>query len=144
MNENRKLSLDGETFDGCQKYFNRELSWLSFNRRVVEEAKNRLNPLLERLRFVAISCSNLDEFYTVRVAGLRSMVSAGLTTKSADELTPKQQLNRILPAIVDLIAEQQETFQEITRELHDQNILILKFQDLFDDEKVWLGKFFSR
>ena len=142
MSENRKLYLDGETFDGCQKYFNRELSWLSFNRRVVEEAKNRLNPLLERLRFVAISCSNLDEFYTVRVAGLRSMVSAGLTTKSADELTPKQQLNRILPAIVDLIAEQQETFQEITRELHDQNILILKFQDLFDDEKVWLGKFF--
>ena len=142
MSENRNLFLDGETFDGCQKYFNRELSWLSFNRRVVEEAKNSLNPLLERLRFVAISCSNLDEFYTVRVAGLRSMVSAGLTTKSADELTPKQQLNRILPAIVDLIAEQQETFQEIMRELRDKNILILKFQDLFDDEKVWLRKFF--
>ena len=141
MSENKSLYLDRQTFDGGQKYFNRELSWLSFNRRVVEEAKNSLNPLLERLRFVAISCSNLDEFYTVRVAGLRSMVSAGLTTKSADGFTPKQQLNRILPAIVDLISDQQETFQEITRELHDQNILILKFQDLFDDEKVWLGQF---
>ncbi|MBO93216.1 MAG: RNA degradosome polyphosphate kinase [Rhodospirillaceae bacterium] len=142
MTENKNLSWNSEASEHGGRYFNRELSWLLFNRRVVEEARNQSNPILERLRFVAIACSNLDEFYTVRVAGLRSMVSAGLTTKSADGLTPKQQLNRILPAIVDLTFDQQKTFQEIKEELTGENILILKFKELFDDEKSWLGKFF--
>ena len=70
------------------------------------------------------------------------MVSAGLTTKSADGLTQKQQLNRILPAIADLTFDQQKTFQEIKEELTGKNILILKFKELFDDEKSWLGQFF--
>ncbi len=142
MTENKNLSWNSEASEHGGRYFNRELSWLLFNRRVVEEARNQSNPILERLRFVAIACSNLDEFYTVRVAGLRSMVSAGLTTKSADGLTPKQQLNRILPAIADLTFDQQKTFQEIKEELTGKNILILKFKELFDDEKSWLGKFF--
>ena len=142
MTENKNLSWNSEASEHGGRYFNRELSWLLFNRRVVEEARNQSNPILERLRFVAIACSNLDEFYTVRVAGLRSMVSAGLTTKSADGLTPKQQLNRILPAIADLTFDQQKTFQEIKEELTGENILILKFKELFDDEKSWLGKFF--
>ena len=142
MTENKNLSWNSEASEHGGRYFNRELSWLLFNRRVVEEARNQSNPILERLRFVAIACSNLDEFYTVRVAGLRSMVSAGLTTKSADGLTPKQQLNRILPAIVDLTFDQQKTFQEIKEELTGKNILILKFKELFDDEKSWLGQFF--
>ena len=142
MTENKNLSWNSEASEHGGRYFNRELSWLLFNRRVVEEARNQSNPILERLRFVAIACSNLDEFYTVRVAGLRSMVSAGLTTKSADGLTPKQQLNRILPAIADLTFDQQKTFQEIKEELTSKNILILKFKELFDDEKSWLGQFF--
>ena len=142
MTENKNLSWNSEASEHGGRYFNRELSWLLFNRRVVEEARNQSYPILERLRFVAIACSNLDEFYTVRVAGLRSMVSAGLTTKSADGLTPKQQLNRILPAIVDLTFDQQKTFQEIKKELTGKNILILKFKELFDDEKSWLGQFF--
>ena len=142
MTENKNLSWNSEASEHGGRYFNRELSWLLFNRRVVEEARNQSYPILERLRFVAIACSNLDEFYTVRVAGLRSMVSAGLTTKSADGLTPKQQLNRILPAIADLTFDQQKTFQEIKEELTGKNILILKFKELFDDEKSWLGKFF--
>ena len=142
MTENKNLSWNSEVSEDVGRYFNRELSWLLFNRRVVEEARNQSNPILERLRFVAIACSNLDEFYTVRVAGLRSMVSAGLTTKSADGLTPKQQLNRILPAIADLTFDQQKTFQEIKEELTGKNILILKFKELFDDEKSWLGQFF--
>ena len=142
MTENKNLSWNGEVSEHVGRYFNRELSWLLFNRRVVEEARNQSNPLLERLRFVAIACSNLDEFYTVRVAGLRSMLSAGLTTKSADGLTPKQQLNRILPAIADLTFDQQKTFQEIKEELTGKNILILKFKELFDAEKSWLGQFF--
>ena len=142
MTENKNLSWNSEVSEHAGRYFNRELSWLLFNRRVVEEARNQSNPILERLRFVAIACSNLDEFYTVRVAGLRSMVSAGLTTKSADGLTPKQQLNRILPAIADLTFDQQKTFREIKEELTGKNILILKFKELFDDEKSWLGQFF--
>ncbi len=142
MTENKNLSWNSEVSEHVGRYFNRELSWLLFNRRVVEEARDQSNPILERLRFVAIACSNLDEFYTVRVAGLRSMVSAGLTTRSADGLTPKQQLDRILPAIADLTIDQQKTFQEIKEELTGKNILILKFKELFDDEKSWLGQFF--
>ena len=142
MTENKNLSWNSEASEHGGRYFNRELSWLLFNRRVVEEARNQSNPILERLRFIAIAYSNLDEFYTVRVAGLRSMVSAGLTTKSADGLTPKQQLNRILPAIADLTFDQQKTFREIKEELPGKNILILKFKELFDDEKSWLGQFF--
>ena len=106
------------------RFFNRELSWLAFNERVLEEASNTKYPLLERLRFISISSSNMDEFYMVRVAGLKGMVAENISSTSPDGLSPSQQLDAIIPAVNRLASIQQECFKEIREELRQKKYFI--------------------
>ena len=110
---------------GPKRYFNRELSWLAFNWRVLEEAANPRVPLLERLRFLSISATNLDEFYTVRVAGLRELARAGNATMSEDGLTPAAQLLLINADARRLMQTQQATFNKIKREMEAEGITLM-------------------
>jgi len=126
------------TMERPDRFINRELSWLAFNDRVLREADDRRHPLLERLRFVAISGSNLDEFYTVRAAGLRELVNAGVTRTSADGLTPAQQLEQINATCQTLMQEQQTRWFTLREEMEGQGIVLVSKDDLTADEREWL------
>ena len=124
------------------RFSNRELSWLAFNQRVLEEAGNARHPLLERLRFVAISANNLDEFYSVRVAGLVGQDRAGVATTSPDGLTPSQQLVAIHERARALIDGQQESWQALRAMLRDSRLTVVDRPDLTDSDKEWLEDWF--
>lgn len=125
-----------------KRFINRELSWISFNLRVLEEAQNVSHPVLERVRFLSISASNLDEFYMVRVAGLHGLVRQGVTTLSDDGLTPSQQLREINEKAGELIAEQQACWVALRKELADAGISVVDTDALVDDEVTWLEQRF--
>src|SRR5215468_4130361 len=120
------------------RFINRELSWLDFNHRVLEEAENPRHPLLERLRFVSISASNLDEFYSVRVAGLIGQAKAGVTAVSPDGRTPAQQLTEIKIRAESLLAEQQRVWRELRGLLRGAGIQVCEPNELSADDVRWL------
>jgi polyphosphate kinase len=134
---------DRITMESNARFLNRELSWLGFNSRVLEEAYNTNHPLLERLRFLAISASNLDEFYMVRVAGLKGMVAAKLVLPSADGLTPAQQLSAIQHEAGMLLAEQQRCWRRLRKDLADSGITVVRPDELGKEELVWLESYFT-
>ncbi|MBX6375265.1 MAG: RNA degradosome polyphosphate kinase [Acetobacteraceae bacterium] len=128
--------------DSPSRFINRELSWLDFNHRVLEEAANPRHPLLERLRFVAISASNLDEFYSVRVAGLVGQERAGIAKPSPDGLTPSQQLAAIHARAQQLIDEQQRAWRELRRLLREAGVVVVEPRELSDADMRWLETWF--
>ncbi|MFL4471994.1 RNA degradosome polyphosphate kinase [Tateyamaria armeniaca] len=134
--------------NGPGRFFNRELSWLSFNWRVLEEAENPRVPLLERLRFLSISAGNLDEFYTVRVAGLRELAIAGNTTPAADGLSPAEQLVLINENARALLMEQQRVLVDLHEQMDAEGINVLTPQELTEEdiahlEDVFLAEVFA-
>ncbi len=125
------------------RFINRELSWLAFNGRVLEEALNELNPLLERLRFIAISASNLDEFYMVRVAGLKGMVKAGVTSPSEDGLSPAQQLAAITASVSTLMSEQQVCLHALRKELKTADFHLVETDETDQADRDYLATIFN-
>ncbi len=130
------------TGDSPDRFINRELSWLDFNHRVVEEAQNARHPLLERLRFISISASNLDEFYSVRVAGLIGQAKAGVGTLSADGRTPAQQLGEIQVRAAALMATQQTVWIELRGLLDAAGIGVCDPAALPRADRDWLAAWF--
>ena len=128
--------------DGPDRFFNREISWLAFNWRVLEEAENRNNPLLERVRFLSISGGNLDEFYMVRVAGLRGQVRSGVTKPSMDGRSPSEQLALIDEDARRLMRAQDRIWGAMRNELADARIEIVSLGDLDESDDAMIEALF--
>src|SRR3954452_19428871 len=119
------------------RFFNRELSWLAFNRRVLEEASNPHHPLLERVRFLSISASNLDEFFMVRVAGLKAHQALGVEERSMDGLTPNQQLLAINAEADRLVTNQHEVWGALQTALDEARIHVIGDEPLDAEAEKW-------
>lgn len=128
--------------ESAERFINREFSWLQFNNRVLMEAGNDKHPLLERLRFLSISATNLDEFFMVRIAGLAGQVRAGIVTRSADGRTPQEQLDFVLAEVARLQANQQQELRALRHELEKEKIAIIRPDRLSESEKAWLETHF--
>ncbi|MCI5077167.1 RNA degradosome polyphosphate kinase [Oricola sp.] len=132
------------TRNDVARFVNREFSWLQFNWRVLEEARNTQHPLLERLRFLSISADNLDEFFMVRVAGLAGQVREGIAERSSDGLTPQEQLDAIIEESGKLQTEQQIVLAELQEELGAEGIAIVRSEHLDQQDLDWLEDHFQQ
>ncbi|HEX9835594.1 MAG TPA: RNA degradosome polyphosphate kinase [Alphaproteobacteria bacterium] len=126
-----------------QRFINRELSWLAFNERVLEEAGNPRHPLLERVRFLSISASNLNEFFMVRVAGLKGQRRVGLEAPGDDGLTPAQQIEAVIERAGALMANQQRHWHVLRDKLREEGIVVAELDELAPDDRAWAGEFFN-
>ncbi len=143
LDEQKQPANDAGAYQGeLSRFVNRELSWLAFNERVLEEAGNKNHPLLERLRFLSISANNLDEFFMVRVAGLRGQVRANVSAVSADGLTPRQQLAAINQRSGELMRDQQTHWRTLRQELRDNGLYVVDVAEISAAEKEWLDSYF--
>ena len=129
-------------FSRSARFINRELSWLAFNTRVQEEADNKDHPLMERLKFLSISGSNLDEFFMVRVAGLHGQKLAGVDKRSQEDMTPAQQLDKILARTNELMTRQQNSWLTILEEMKAHNIEVVGSHDIPQENEEWLESYF--
>ena len=145
----RTEPLDGQTpaapeFDlhDSQWFLNRELTWLSFNRRVLHEAEDERTPLLERLKFIAIVSGNLDEFFMKRIGGLKQQIGAGMRELTLDGRTARQQVTECYTEIREIEARKEQLFHEVCALLKDKNILIERYDELTPKEKKSLREFY--
>ena len=142
--KSKQIKRQHHGFSQQERFVNRELSWLGFNQRVLEEASNPHHPVLERLRFLSISASNLDEFFMVRVAGLVGQANAGVEVKSQDDLTPAQQLECVTEFANALMDDQQKTLTALLAEMRGAGIFVHAEHELAPDQVSWLEGYFSR
>ncbi|MBV9523956.1 MAG: RNA degradosome polyphosphate kinase [Alphaproteobacteria bacterium] len=142
MSRARRATAETVGIQSEARFINRELSWLAFNERVLAEAENARHPLLERLRFLSISASNLDEFYMVRVAGLKGHVLAGIIAASQDGLTPAQQLEAINKRAGKLMRDQQVIWRNLREALGAAGVAIIGPAELSPEDRSWLEEQF--
>ena len=144
LRESEKHELPDELmgFSRQERFINREVSWLAFNERVLDEATNASHPVMERLRFLSISASNLDEFFMVRVAGLVGQTKAGVEVPSQDGLTPAQQLDAILQRADALMVRQQKVWGDVLKDLRNEQIFVRESDELTPSQLDWLEDYF--
>lgn len=146
--EQSVLQVDAEKsacvhdLSGPSLYLNRELTWLAFNRRVLHEAEDERNPLLERLKFLAIVSSNLDEFFMKRIGGLKQQIGAGVTTRTADGRTPREQIAECYAMVREQEAVQREVLHQLLEVLREYDIAILGYDELRSEQVSWLRSYF--
>ena len=140
--EKQELPEELMGFSCQERFINREVSWLAFNERVLDEATNATHPVMERLRFLSISASNLDEFFMVRVAGLVGQTKAGVEVPSQDGLTPAQQLDAILQRADALMVRQQKVWGDVLKDLRNEQIFVRESDELTPSQLDWLEDYF--